>query len=170
MLLALALAVVPAGSASGQTLVAPFTGSYTVDDIGQVPGVPYLLGGLTLKAGTNDRLLIGGEANDGPAAVRVGTCAMCAGHIVGFSGPRRGSRTRLTTTAASPTAWRRAVPRMWPRTSPAEEAGQRDHGQDHPATPLGSSRRSPRSSLSRRATGRRQPQPASDAGGWTTPM
>ena len=87
VLLALALAVVPAGSASGQTLVAPFTGSYTVHDIGQVPGVPDSLGGLTLKAGTNDRLLIGGQANDAAGALyEIGLVRDGSGHIVGFSG------------------------------------------------------------------------------------
>ena len=69
VLLALALAVVPAGSASGQTLVAPFDGSYSVQDLGQVPGVPDSLGGLTFKAGTTDRLLIGGQANDAAGAL-----------------------------------------------------------------------------------------------------
>ena len=77
----------PAGVASGQTLVAPFDGSYTVHDLGQVPGVPDSLGGLTLKAGTTDRLLIGGGANDAAGALyEVGVVRDGSGHIVGFSG------------------------------------------------------------------------------------
>ncbi len=87
VLLALALAFVPAGSASGQTLVAPFDGSYSVQDLGQVPGVPDSLGGLTFKAGTTDRLLIGGQANDAAGALyEIGVVRDASGHIVGFSG------------------------------------------------------------------------------------
>ena len=37
----------------------PFDSSYSVVDLGAPPGVPARLGGLTLKAGTTDRLLIG---------------------------------------------------------------------------------------------------------------
>jgi hypothetical protein len=86
-LLALALAVIPAGVASGQTLVAPFDGSYTFHDLGQVPGVPDSLGGLTLKAGTTDRLLIGGRANEADGALyEIGLVRDGSGHIVGFSG------------------------------------------------------------------------------------
>jgi hypothetical protein len=86
-MLALALAVVPAGSASGQTLAAPFDGSYTVQDLGQVPGVPDSLGGITFKAGTTDRLLIGGLANDAAGALyEIGVVRDASGHIVGFSG------------------------------------------------------------------------------------
>ena len=76
-----------AAPAAGQTLNAPFDGAYSVQDLGQVPGVPDRLGGLTLKAGTTDRLLIGGEANDAPGALyEVGLVRDGAGHIVGFSG------------------------------------------------------------------------------------
>jgi hypothetical protein len=59
-----------------------------VHDIGTPPGVPERLGGLTLKAGTTDRLLIGGEANDAPGALyEIGVVRDGAGHIIGFSGP-----------------------------------------------------------------------------------
>ena len=83
----LALAGLPAGSASGQTPVAPFDGSYTVHDLGQVPGVPDSLGGVTFKAGTTDRLLIGGQANAAAGALyEVGVVRDASGHIIGFSG------------------------------------------------------------------------------------
>lgn len=88
ILLGLALAAVAAGPASAQSLVAPFAGSYTVHDLGTPPGVPERLGGLTLKAGTTDRLLIGGGANDATGALyEIGVVRDGAGHIVGFSGP-----------------------------------------------------------------------------------
>jgi hypothetical protein len=88
VLLALVLATVTAAPAAAQTLNAPFAGAYTVQDLGQVPGVPDRLGGLTLKAGTTDRLLIGGQANDASGALyEVGLVRDAAGHIIGFSGP-----------------------------------------------------------------------------------
>jgi hypothetical protein len=74
-------------SASAQQLVAPFAGSYTVHDIGTPPGVADRLGGLTFKAGTTDRLLIGGAANGASGALyEIGVVRDGAGHIAGFSG------------------------------------------------------------------------------------
>jgi hypothetical protein len=87
VLWALALALVPAEGASAQQLQAPFTGSYTVHDLGTPPGVADRLGGMTFKAGTTDRLLIGGAANDASGALyEIGVVRDGAGHIVGFSG------------------------------------------------------------------------------------
>jgi hypothetical protein len=81
------LTVSTAGAASAQTPVAPFAGSYTVHDIGTPPGVADRLGGLTFKAGTTDRLLIGGAANSAAGALyEIGVVRDGAGHIVGFSG------------------------------------------------------------------------------------
>ena len=81
----LALALAPAASA--QELAAPFDGSYSIRDIGVPPGVPDRLGGLTLKAGATDRLLIGGDANEDIGALyEVGLVRDGSGHIVGFSG------------------------------------------------------------------------------------
>jgi hypothetical protein len=86
-LLTLLWALVVAAPASAQTLAAPFDGTYSVQDLGQVPGVPDSLGGLTLKAGTTDRLLIGGQANDAAGALyEIGLVRDASGHIVGFSG------------------------------------------------------------------------------------
>jgi hypothetical protein len=88
VLCALALALMPAASASAQEFVAPFGGAYSMQDIGTPPGIPDRLGGLTLKAGTTDRLLIGGAANDATGALyEIGLVRDPAGHIVGFSGP-----------------------------------------------------------------------------------
>jgi hypothetical protein len=83
---ALALACAPAHAQDIQ-LQAPFAGSYSVRDLGPPPGVPTRLGGLTLKAGTSDRLLIGGEADGvGGALYEVRLVRGPDGHITGFRG------------------------------------------------------------------------------------
>jgi len=83
---ALALACTPARAQDLQ-LEPPFAGSYSLADLGPPPGVPARLGGLTLKAGTTDRLLIGGEADgiDG-ALYEVRLVRGASGHITGFAG------------------------------------------------------------------------------------
>jgi hypothetical protein len=83
---ALALACAPARAQDLQ-LDAPFAGSYSIKDLGPPPGVPSRLGGLTLRAGTTNRLLIGGEANGaGGALYEVGLRRDARGHITGFTG------------------------------------------------------------------------------------
>jgi hypothetical protein len=85
--LAAMLAVALAPAAHAQTVEPPFAGSYSFADIGSPPGVPASLGGLTLKAGTTDRLLIGGSANSAAGALyEIGLTRDGAGHITGFSG------------------------------------------------------------------------------------
>jgi hypothetical protein len=82
----MALACAPA-SAQVPQLAAPFTSGYSVDDLGPPPGVPTRLGGLTLKAGTTDTLLIGGAADSGSGALYAVTVARDArGHITRFTG------------------------------------------------------------------------------------
>src|SRR4051812_27741225 len=82
--LALCALTSPAGA---QTLEAPFAGAYTLSDIGSPPGVPTELGGMTLKAGTTDRLLIGGAANGAAGALyEIGVIRDAQGHITGFDG------------------------------------------------------------------------------------
>jgi hypothetical protein len=79
-----ALCVTPP-SASAQTVAEPFDDAYSVRDIGSPPGVPASLGGLTLKAGTTDRLLIGGAANGASGALyEIGVTRDQQGHITGF--------------------------------------------------------------------------------------
>ena len=69
------------------TLQAPFTSSYSVNVLQTPPGVPTRLGGLTLKAGTTDKLLLGGEANSANGALYEVTVARNPqGHISGFVG------------------------------------------------------------------------------------
>ena len=83
---ALVLACAPARAQNLQ-LEAPFAGSYSIADLGPPPGVPTRLGGLTLKAGTTDRLLIGGEADGANGALyEVGLRRNSSGHITGFTG------------------------------------------------------------------------------------
>jgi hypothetical protein len=73
--------------ARAQDLEPPFAASYSLSDLGPPPGVPARLGGLTVKAGTTDRLLIGGEADGSTGALyEIGVVRDGAGHITGFSG------------------------------------------------------------------------------------
>jgi hypothetical protein len=77
------------GQANAQDvqLAPPFDGSYSSTDLGTPPGVPSRLGGLTLKAGTTDRLLIGGAANGSDGALyEVPVSRDAQGHISGFAG------------------------------------------------------------------------------------
>jgi hypothetical protein len=84
-LAALALGLA-APAASAQALEPPFDVPYSLQDIGQPPGVPVRFGGLTLKTGTTDRLLIGGDANvAGGALYEIGVTRDAGGHITGFS-------------------------------------------------------------------------------------
>jgi hypothetical protein len=83
--LAVALSAAPA-QAQDVRVEPPFDRAYSVTDLGPPPGVPARLGGLTLKAGTTDRLLIGGLANEpGGALYEIGLVRDGSGHIVGFS-------------------------------------------------------------------------------------
>ncbi len=91
LILALAAALLGTAPASAQVVQPPFDGTYTVHDLGRpapAEQLPAPFGGLTLKAGTTDRLLIGGGANgDTGALYEVGLVRNAAGHITSFSGP-----------------------------------------------------------------------------------
>jgi hypothetical protein len=85
----MALGCAPA-TAQLPTLQAPFAGDYTVSDLGVPPGVSPRLGGLTLKAGTTDTLLIGGAADASQGTIYEITVARDAqGHINRFVGTGR---------------------------------------------------------------------------------
>ena len=85
--LTIVLAALICAPASAQTVEPPFDTAYALTDLGAPPGVPAALGGLTLKAGTTDRLLIGGAANgDAGALYEIGVKRDASGHINGFSG------------------------------------------------------------------------------------
>jgi hypothetical protein len=84
---AVVLVALPPAGASAQTLQSPFAGRYSVVNLGTPRGVPERLGGLTIKAGTTNRLLIGGNANNADGAFyEIGLRRDASGHIVGFSG------------------------------------------------------------------------------------
>jgi hypothetical protein len=81
-----ALACAPA-SAQVPTLSPPFSSSYSVSVLNAPAGVPTRFGGLTLKAGTTDQLLLGGAANSADGALYEVTVARDPqGHISGFVG------------------------------------------------------------------------------------
>ena len=64
-----------------------YAGSYTYTSLGTVPGVPILYGGLTLLAGNNNELLLGGGANGANGAIyEIGVTRGSGGHITGFTG------------------------------------------------------------------------------------
>ena len=87
LVVAVCLAVLGATPASAQVVAPPFDDAYSLHDLGPPPGVPANLGGLTLKQGTTDRLLIGGFANaDGGALYEIGLVRDAEGHITGFEG------------------------------------------------------------------------------------
>ena len=74
-------------SAQVPVLSPPFDGSYSISDLGAPAGVPTRFGGLTLKAGTTDKLLLGGAANGSDGALYEVTLARDPqGHISGFVG------------------------------------------------------------------------------------
>src|SRR3954454_3425540 len=76
-----------AAPAPAQTLDPSFAADYSLTDIGTPTGIPSPLGGLVLKAGTTDRLLIGGSANTANGALyEVPIKRDAQGHINGFSG------------------------------------------------------------------------------------
>jgi hypothetical protein len=87
--LTVVLAALYAAPANAQVpvLSPPFTSDYAVSDIGAPAGVPPRFGGLTLKAGTTDKLLLGGTANEaGGALYEVTVARDPQGHISGFVG------------------------------------------------------------------------------------
>lgn len=65
----------------------PFDASYEALELGSVPGLPPSYGGLTLAAGDEDTLLIGGDANSESGALyAIDVVRDADGHITGFSG------------------------------------------------------------------------------------
>jgi hypothetical protein len=89
LILTVVLAALLGAPANAQVpaLSPPFTSSYAVNVIGAPAGVPPRFGGLTLKAGTTDKLLLGGEANGATGALYEVTVARDPqGHISGFLG------------------------------------------------------------------------------------
>ena len=90
------------------TIVPPFDSNYSLFNLGAVPGVPSAYGGLTLKHGDPNTLLIGGAANSPVGRIyQIGVTRDANGHITGFPARLhciRAQDQRLgnTTTEASP--------------------------------------------------------------------
>lgn len=63
-----------------------FAASYTLTGLGSVPSLPTPYGGLTLLAGNNNTLLIGGAANATGGIYSIGVTRDGGGHITGFTG------------------------------------------------------------------------------------
>lgn len=81
-----ALAFFP-GSGMAITIDPFYAGSYTATSLGSVPGVPTNYGGLTLKAGDPNTLLIGGSANNAAGLLySIGVTRGAGNHITGFTG------------------------------------------------------------------------------------
>jgi hypothetical protein len=79
---------ISAEPANAQPIIAAtYAGSYSLLDLGAPPGITGNLGGLTLKAGNPNTLLIGGNANNPTGKIfAIGVVRDTDDHIVGFSG------------------------------------------------------------------------------------
>lgn len=70
-----------------QTIAPAFVSNYSFVDLGSAAGVPINYGGLTLKAGDPNTLLIGGSADNSAGAIySIGVTRDVDGHINAFSG------------------------------------------------------------------------------------
>lgn len=86
--LSVALLALAIGGAYAQVIDPFYAGNYSYVSLGNVPSLPPSYGGLTLKAGDPNTLLIGGTANSVNAQIyEVGLIRDANQHIIGFSGP-----------------------------------------------------------------------------------
>jgi hypothetical protein len=84
VLLALLLGVATAGA---QTVQAPYNASYTLADLGAVPGLPAPYGGLAFLPSNSNVIVIGGAANAAAGALyAIGVVRGAGSHITGFTG------------------------------------------------------------------------------------
>lgn len=84
---AMALALGLGTWANAQVVHPDYAGQYSMMTLGNVPGVPFNYGGLTLKRGTTNRLLIGGSANTAAGGLyEIEVTRDAQGHINGFVG------------------------------------------------------------------------------------
>ena len=72
--------------AQAQAIASAFVSDYSFVDLGAPTGVPPNLGGLTLKAGDPNTLLLGGQANGAGGIYAIGVTRDGGGHINGFAG------------------------------------------------------------------------------------
>ncbi|MDQ6860347.1 MAG: putative Ig domain-containing protein [Verrucomicrobiota bacterium] len=77
----------PQHIAVAQTIAPAFANDYSLVDLGSAQGVPTNYGGLTLKSGDPNTLLLGGAANGASGAIyAIGVTRDANNHIIGFSG------------------------------------------------------------------------------------
>lgn len=81
----------PPNKATDITIDPAYASKYTAFDLGQIPGMPASkYGGLVLKPGDDNKLLIGGGANlSGGGIYEVPLVRSACKHIVGFAGPAK---------------------------------------------------------------------------------
>jgi hypothetical protein len=73
--------------AGAQTVQAPYNASYTLTDLGAVPGLPAPYGGLDFLPSNSNVIVIGGAANNAAGALyRIGVVRGAGNHITGFTG------------------------------------------------------------------------------------
>src|SRR4051812_40805246 len=84
MMAAFMILVLAANSAPAQVIAPAFAGNYSFIDLGSATGVPTNYGGLTLKAGDPNTLLIGGAANSSIGSIfQIGVTRGAGNHITG---------------------------------------------------------------------------------------
>ena len=72
---------------SAQVVQPPYDSSYTVTDLGAVPGLPAPYGGLTFLPSNSNTIVIGGAANNVSGALySIGVVRGAGSHITGFTG------------------------------------------------------------------------------------
>lgn len=85
---AAAIAVSYSAMSMAQIIDPDFASDYTLDVLGSPAGVPANYGGLCLKRGDTNTLLLGGAANNSDGKIyQVKVVRDAGGHIVGFDGP-----------------------------------------------------------------------------------
>jgi hypothetical protein len=85
-LLALTLAFAPL-TANAQTIDPFYAGSYTLNSLGNAPGVPTPYGGVVVKAGDTNTLLLGGSANNANGVIHnVPVTRDGSNHITAYNG------------------------------------------------------------------------------------
>lgn len=87
VLLALFIGAGAAGEVQAIAISPFFDPDYDFTDLGSVPGLPPLYGGLALKAGDPNTIIIGGNANTNAGRFyEIGVTRGSGGHITGFTG------------------------------------------------------------------------------------
>ncbi|MFO0828563.1 MAG: dockerin type I domain-containing protein [Phycisphaerales bacterium] len=73
--------------ASAQQMAPFFENSYSIENLGSIPGVPFTYGGCCFLAGNPNVLLVGGHANTAEGDIwAVNVTRDAQGHITGFAG------------------------------------------------------------------------------------